>query len=306
MIEEIGTITDTGLELRDILEKRRKARTDVFIPLALDVFRDQPKASRDTWADTLSDRISHHPDLSEVEIEHPSPKTLANWHDDIYLKLGTKAKVELSLYRWPESHLNGALPFESARVGQAMAATWMPGASHGAITVAQVRWAHLLHLTAPAMPFAPVATNFGGDWFWNVCSVSRDLATIDRLPNPSFLWRGIPIERRVSFQEVVDDCISWAPWTSDEARNQYLAGSTKRLLGPLAINHGGHVGSDEYKFTTPLSFIAPRSYMIGDIEKDYEAAFEELLNSDLMRGVGWHTEAGRAVVQAIVKEELDG
>jgi len=289
--------------LGEVLKRRRFSKQQIYMPLAMEVFHENPKpqGNREAWARELSRRVEDDPDLTaaalSTEVEAPSPKTLENWYQDIYLQLGATVRRDIGIYRWPESHLNGALPFEAAEIGHAMASSPVIGAPKGPLTVGQVRWAHLLRLTAPNMP---VNANHprGGDWFFNLSCVSRDLSQIDRQAAPSFFWRDASIEERISFREVVADAIAWAPWESEEARERYLSNSTMRLRGPLAINHGGPWGSPHYEGTTLFSFVAPRSYMTGVItDKRYKAAWQALANAEVLRGKevkeGQHGDAAK-------------
>jgi len=300
---KIGNLSDESVAqaLKLVMQgKRWMKQHEFYLVEAMHVFADLPKSkggSQHKWAEELSKRVEANPNLRHLSDTAPTPgdRTMGAWHDDIYDKLPDVHQNRLRRYEWPASHFNDeALPYEAAEIGLLMSHSPMIGdgqddpiilenfAPRRPVTVGQVRWAHLLHQTAPTLPFSATGgPKLGGDWFFNLYSVSRDLDLIDSYPNPAYYWRHTPMEDRVSFQEVVADALYHRPWESEEKRTRYLDESAIRLRGPLGIRYGDLAS----KVLAPLSFIAPRSYMAGELNaRTYRDAMDALLNSEVIRG----------------------
>ena len=274
-----------GDELARLLKGKRRYPQHLYLPLAMRVFSDYPKSSRQFWQNELSLRILNHPQFKHDDApEIPSDKTIRKWHDDLYMKLSSRAKTSLSEYRWPDSHNDGSLPMESAEIGLALLMVHKRRTVPEPIeplTIAQVRWAYLLHKTRPTLPF----DNRFGEWYFNLVSVSHDLALIDSTPNPEYLWR-TPIGDRVSHKEMIMEALWYAPWESPEHRSYYFEDSRTRLRAPVAIRY--IEGDDSTDANFLLSFVCPSDFgRAPQNQQDFEGEALKIINTAFYRGDNW-------------------
>ena len=172
----------------------------------------------------------------------PSHKTIERWRATYYDHLNDKGKDQLRTYVWPDSHENGALPWEAAEVGLRLCRT-RPDFNEP-VMVGEVKWAYWLYCSAPDMPF-----ELDPAWmkdprrlghqqaYWCIQNVAGQLYASEKMRDKSLvMWTwGQTKESRKEFIEVVADYLLWKPWVSQESFEHYIANSCVQPLGPIGV-----------------------------------------------------------------------
>ena len=165
---------------------------------------------------------------------YPDVRTLARWKV-LYAKQ-LKAQWFDDLYSWPSSHQNGDIPWEQAPMALEIARSRQKMINKPP-TIRQLQWAWWLHQSAPDCPITG-DIEFQGYIYqlhWNIETVSEQLAMMQDM-RPVHVMRPLtestrpamfiselaPDAAAISFLDVVEQWLMWAPWRSKALAEEYL------------------------------------------------------------------------------------
>ena len=192
--------------------------------LARHAFANDPSLTISAIAEQVNDLLAEHFDEYEI-----SEKTIERAIKPLRSAENSEIKASYQIYKWPESHESGVLPWEAAAVALEIVRN-RRDRNRTAPSVAQIRWAYRLSLAAPDMPVV-VAKDFALD---TVERLSEVLAVADISPTGLVYRSSVAPEERATPTEMVWDMLSYAPWRSVAHLQDYQDNSTVRKRGAIA------------------------------------------------------------------------
>jgi len=295
-------------------KKTNSTRLSVLIPMFKEVVVDKPNDQRFQWLSALKQRMglaekgSDARKLYDAE-ECPSVDTLSRWKKEHIDSLTPEEWDELGMYRWPDSHRNGALPWEVATVGVQFirAMVGMDGGDALPPRVGQVRWAYWLTLATTDHPIPwnrpewveshPLFDGTIVPWV-TLNTLARRLDAVERASEGELIWwPHIPKEERHPYTHVIEDYLLWQPWKSAEDWDAYNSESNLRLFGPIGVVTAEGIVSlvDADQMVNNAWF-----YPHGDLKREIDRLGGKLLMWWMLQNqMNKRTEAG-------VKEDTDG
>jgi hypothetical protein len=232
--------------------KTNSTKLSVLIPMFKEVVVDKPNYQRFQWLSELESRMARADKGSDIRKlydakEFPSVDTIGRWKKEHIDPMTQKERDELGVYRWPDSHRNGALPWEAATVGVQFIRSMpgMNGVDSEPPRVGQVRWAYWLTLATTDYPIPwyrpewvkkhPLFKGTIVPWC-SLNTLARRLDTVERASEAELIWRPhIPKEERHPYTHVIEDYLLWQPWKSAEDWDTYNSESDLRLFGPIGV-----------------------------------------------------------------------
>jgi hypothetical protein len=203
--------------------------------------------------------------VDDGELVIPSSRSLDNWKKDIQNEINDSIQ-DYGIYRWPDSHKgDNALPWEAASVGiemlrqAALDSNWNDYSKRP--TVLQVRKAWELVCACPDLP---VTTGFGEIpwedghfldmeyvcWGWNAASIALTMIAIEG--KQPIYHNNVEVEDQVTFENVVEHFLAYAPWRSESALRSYVA-SKYTDNAPLCFVRWGDAPSDLLSKEAPIA-----------------------------------------------------